>query len=306
MIELIIKKLNEKFKNDRNRLTHIYGVRDRAIELAEIYHADKNKVELAALLHDMMKNELTDAQISYINDDYLINYYLDVPVAYHAVSGSIYAQRELSIEDEIILEAIKYHVWGKIDMSLENMIICVSDFCEPNRIYPKAREIYELAKKDLSLAFAQSLKATMDYLISCGIKPFKDQVAVYEYYKDKKGMYHNYNDAKGEKMELIKKAMGALEQVKAEDIKVYDMENGSPFYDYIIVATASERQANALIGYLKDLLKDSYEIKGVEGKKGGWMLVDLSSVVIHVFSSEQREFYGFDKRLQALKQIEVK
>ena len=72
---------------------------------------------------------------------------------------------------------------------------------------------------------------------------------------------------KVKKMELIKKAMGALEQVKAEDIKVYDMENGSPFYDYIIVATASERQANALIGYLKDLLKDSYEIKGVEGKK---------------------------------------
>ena len=48
------------------------------------------------------------------------------------------------------------------------------------------------------------------------------------------------------------------------------------------------------------------KLKALKVKKGGWMLVDLSSVVIHVFSSEQREFYGFDKRLQALKQIEVK
>ncbi len=106
-------------------------------------------------------------------------------------------------------------------------------------------------------------------------------------------------------MELVKKALEALEQVKATDVKVYDMEKSSPFYDYIIVATANERQSNALIGYLKDGLKDTYEIRGIEGKKGGWLLVDLKSVVIHVFSSEQRDYYGFDKRLMGIKQIDV-
>ena len=46
-------------------------------------------------------------------------------------------------------------------------------------------------------------------------------------------------------------------------------------------------------------------VRGVEGKNGGWLLIDMKDIIIHVFSKEQREFYGFDRRLSGLKQIEL-
>ncbi|MBM7453670.1 ribosome-associated protein [Acholeplasma morum] len=104
-------------------------------------------------------------------------------------------------------------------------------------------------------------------------------------------------------MNLLEKTIKTLELVKPTDIRVYDMEKSSPFFDYVVVATANERQANALVSYLKEALPN--QIKGIEGKTGGWLLVDLKDIIIHIFSEEQRDFYGFDKRLMGLKRVEL-
>lgn len=104
-------------------------------------------------------------------------------------------------------------------------------------------------------------------------------------------------------MNLLEQVIKTIEIVKVTDLRIYDMEKSSPFFDYVIVATANERQANALVTYLKDTVGPEV-IRGVEGKKGGWLLIDLKDIVIHVFSSEQRDYYGFDKRLMNLKRIQ--
>ncbi|MDY0211019.1 MAG: ribosome silencing factor [Acholeplasma sp.] len=104
-------------------------------------------------------------------------------------------------------------------------------------------------------------------------------------------------------MNLLEITLKTIELVKPTDVRVYDMEKSSPFYDYVVVATANERQANALISYLKEALPN--QIKGIEGKTGGWLLIDLKDVIVHIFSSEQREFYGFDKRLMGLKRLDI-
>jgi ribosome-associated protein len=106
-------------------------------------------------------------------------------------------------------------------------------------------------------------------------------------------------------MELLEKIIKTIEIVKVTDIKVYDMEKSSPFFDYVILATANERQSYALIQYLKSSV-GAEQIRGFEGKTGGWLLVDLGEVILHLFSKEMRDYYGFDKRLMSLKQIEVK
>lgn len=95
-----------------------------------------------------------------------------------------------------------------------------------------------------------------------------------------------------------------LETVKAKDIKLYDYEKKSPFFDYVIVATASDRQSNAAVSYLKK--NNIVGLKNVEGRdKSGWVLIDAGDIIVHLFTEEQRKVYNFDERLMAIKQIEI-
>lgn len=106
-------------------------------------------------------------------------------------------------------------------------------------------------------------------------------------------------------MELLEKIIKTIDIVKVADVKVFDMEKSSPFFDYVVLATANERQSNALIQYLKESVGMD-QIRGFEGKTGGWLLVDLGEVILHLFSKEMRDYYGFDKRLMSLKQVDIK
>lgn len=106
-------------------------------------------------------------------------------------------------------------------------------------------------------------------------------------------------------MELIKEVIKTIEKVNLKDLRAFDLEEKSPFYRYVIFGTGSKRQADALIGYLKETLKSVYEIKGVEGKSSSWLLVDLGEVIIHVFETDEREFYGFDDKFIGVKEIEI-
>lgn len=103
-------------------------------------------------------------------------------------------------------------------------------------------------------------------------------------------------------MKKIEEIIEILEDVNALDIRVYDYEESSPFFRYVIVATANERQANAATNHLKQALLA--EMKNVEGNgSGGWVLVDSSDTIIHLFNSEQREYYNLDKYLADKKRI---
>ena len=94
----------------------------------------------------------------------------------------------------------------------------------------------------------------------------------------------------------IKTIIDQLENVKAKDIKVFNLKSVSPYYDYFIVATANDRQSNAAINYIKKALGDK-EIKHSEGKGGSWLLMDCFDVIVHIFDEPSRQFYQFDQRL---------
>lgn len=93
----------------------------------------------------------------------------------------------------------------------------------------------------------------------------------------------------------LEKIKDILENVNVKDLKVYNFNHSSPFYDYFVIATATDRQSNACSNYLKAEFEE--EILGIEGKQSGWVLVDIGDIIVHLFTAENREFYGFDKML---------
>jgi ribosome-associated protein len=103
-------------------------------------------------------------------------------------------------------------------------------------------------------------------------------------------------------VEKLKTIIQTLEDLKVKDLKAFDFEKTSPFYDYFVLATVNERQGNAAINHLKKALV-AEEIKHIEGKGGTWTLVDCHDVIVHLFQEEDRKFYGFDQRLLGIKRI---
>ena len=89
----------------------------------------------------------------------------------------------------------------------------------------------------------------------------------------------------------------SLEDNKAENILVLDIEGISSFADVIIIATAnSNRQAKSLADKLAELLKSNNKnIINIEGKvESGWILVDCGGVVVNIMKEEIREFYDLE------------
>lgn len=96
--------------------------------------------------------------------------------------------------------------------------------------------------------------------------------------------------------ELLTNVYHALENLKLKDIKIYDFTTASPYYDYQIVASASnERQVMASIHHLRDITPAGIPFH-VEGKEEGrWLLFDLGQILVHVMHQDTRAYYNIEK-----------
>ena len=84
----------------------------------------------------------------------------------------------------------------------------------------------------------------------------------------------------------------------AEDIVMLDLRRVAPFADYfVIMSAASTRQIEALEEDLRQALKSAgVNLFHREGRPGsGWVLLDLSDVIVHIFGEEEREYYGLER-----------
>lgn len=100
-----------------------------------------------------------------------------------------------------------------------------------------------------------------------------------------------------EALDLARTIVDALEDKKAEDILLMDLSGIAPFTDYFVICTGtSERMLRALVHAALDAAREDYGLKTrVEGEPlDGWLLADFGDVVVHVFSSDQREYYALD------------
>lgn len=99
-------------------------------------------------------------------------------------------------------------------------------------------------------------------------------------------------------MKLLKLVETSLDDDKALDVTVIDLNGKTDFADYMVVAGgASSRQIGAMTDHLSQRVKaDGGVIISVEGvARCDWVLIDCGDVIVHLFRPEVREFYGLEK-----------
>ena len=89
-----------------------------------------------------------------------------------------------------------------------------------------------------------------------------------------------------------------LSDNKAKDITKINLEKKSSIADFMIICSGtSNRHVISLSNYLMEALKkENLNTLNVEGiRNGDWVLVDAGDIIIHLFRSEVREYYGLEK-----------
>lgn len=98
--------------------------------------------------------------------------------------------------------------------------------------------------------------------------------------------------------EMARLACNALEDKKAVDIKVIDIEKVSILADYFIIASGTNRnQVQAMADNAEEILgRAGYEPRQIEGyQNANWILMDYGDLVIHIFDEENRLFYDLER-----------
>ena len=77
-----------------------------------------------------------------------------------------------------------------------------------------------------------------------------------------------------------------------------DLKGIAPFTDYFVIASGtSDRMIKALMDAALDDVRENFRLKTkVEGEPlDGWMLADFGDVILHIFSADQRRYYGLEE-----------
>ena len=169
------EKLREivKSKMSLKRFTHSLGVVEMAARLAKIYDADVEKCRVAALLHDICK----EMDMDYIKNicknnfmDELSEEDLENNEILHGFAGAYYVKNELGIDDEEIINAIKYHTVGAENLTLVEKIVYSADAIEYGRSYPSVDELRINTFKNLDKGILCEIEHKESFLKSLGKK----------------------------------------------------------------------------------------------------------------------------------------
>jgi ribosome-associated protein len=98
--------------------------------------------------------------------------------------------------------------------------------------------------------------------------------------------------------QLLKMVINALEDRKAQEIKVLNVQKISNVTDYMVIASGqSNRQVGAIASnVVEESKKHGLRPLGQEGfETGEWVLVDLGDVIVHVMQPDIRDFYQLEK-----------
>jgi ribosome-associated protein len=97
---------------------------------------------------------------------------------------------------------------------------------------------------------------------------------------------------------MAKMTIEALEEKKAEDIRIIDISTISILGDYFIFASGNNRnQIQTMSDEVERVLgKAGYLVKQVEGyDNANWVLLDFGDIIIHLFDKENRLFYNLER-----------
>jgi len=97
---------------------------------------------------------------------------------------------------------------------------------------------------------------------------------------------------------LQRTIVDSLEDVKAQDIQVFNTEHLSPLFERVIIACGtSNRQTKALAANVRDDVRDAgFGKPRMEGEENGeWIIVDCGAIVVHIMQPTIRQYYHLEE-----------
>ena len=104
--------------------------------------------------------------------------------------------------------------------------------------------------------------------------------------------------AKKDVQKLQRVIVDALEDVKAQDIQVFNTEHLSPLFERVIIASGtSNRQTKALSSSVRDKVRDAgFGKPRIEGEDNGeWIIADCGMAVVHIMQPVIRQYYNLEE-----------
>lgn len=161
MYDYVASRLSPK------RYAHTRGVVEMALEYAKLNGLDYNETFIAALFHDIAKELSKEQSIELCNQYHieLDEYEKSHLYLAHGKIGAVILQRDWGISKPSILNAIKYHTLGRLNMTDLEKVIYLADMTEEGRSsYKGKEEIKRLAQYNLDSAMYKALISSYNYV----------------------------------------------------------------------------------------------------------------------------------------------
>lgn len=183
---LMLQKVKERMPEQR--FNHVLGVMNTAVSLARHYGVSEEKARIAAILHDVAKFADREWMKGIIEtqdmNPLLLEYHHEL---WHAPVGAYLASYEFGVEDEEILDAIRYHTTGRAAMSELEKIIYIADMIEPSRKFPGVEALRSKKHDGLDALMEASIRQSIEFLASKNQPVYPDSLKCLEYFKQQKG-----------------------------------------------------------------------------------------------------------------------
>jgi len=160
-------KLYLKANLMEKRYAHTLGVADTARKLAKLNGVSEEAAEIAGLAHDVAKNLSKEKMKELMIENNIALSKIEENNAnlWHSIIAPIEAKDKLKIEDEEILDAIRWHTTGKENMSTLAKIIYIADMIEPSRNFPGVDDIRKITFEDLDRGVYRGLTHSIEFLL---------------------------------------------------------------------------------------------------------------------------------------------
>ncbi|MBO6229197.1 MAG: bis(5'-nucleosyl)-tetraphosphatase (symmetrical) YqeK [Ruminiclostridium sp.] len=172
----------------KKRYIHSCNVADMCVKLAEIHGGDVKKAYTAGILHDCRKEAEAEVQ----RREMMASGYKVDPAelasksTWHGVAAAYYLREELGIDDEDILNAVRYHTVARAAMSKLEKIVYLGDLVSAERDFPDVEKYRAYAMKDLDDGMYRALKWSVQNLSANDKKIPVSTIEAFNYYMDKR------------------------------------------------------------------------------------------------------------------------
>ncbi len=168
------------------RRAHSLRVAELAAKRAVQLKIPERKAIAAALFHDCAKN--LSIESPYLEGFTPPTAWGEVPAAVlHQFGGAFLAQKNFGVDDEDILNAVRYHTSGRANMSALEKLIFLADMLEEGRCYEGVDVLRALfwRKDGLDACLKLALKESIDFIEKKGGQVYPLTQEAYEFYKEK-------------------------------------------------------------------------------------------------------------------------